>query len=124
MFGVYHAVCELSRLRNVMLAELQANFPAVLTGWTGRIYTMPKRKKDDEMIVDLNIKRINHVAKLCKKKTWNKSQFVREAVYQVGISQRTAERAFDGELELSMETVERLAKLFNVTKEEVLESVW
>lgn len=85
---------------------------------------MPKRKKDDEMVVNLNIKRINHVAKLCKGRDWNKSRFVREAFYQIGLSQRTAERAFDGELDLSMETVERLAKLFDVTKDEILESVW
>jgi hypothetical protein len=85
---------------------------------------MPKRKKDDEMLVELNITRKNHVKKLCKGKDWNRARFVREAFYQVGLSPRTAERAFDGELELSMETVERIAKLFDVTKEEVLESVW
>ena len=85
---------------------------------------MPKRKKDDEMVLDLNIKRKNHVKQLCKDLDWNRSRFVREAFYQVGLSPRTAERAFDGELDLSMETVERLAKLFDVTKDEVLESVW
>jgi hypothetical protein len=85
---------------------------------------MPKRKKDDEMVVDLNIKRKNHVKQLCKAVDWNRSRFVREAFYQVGLSPRTAERAFDGELDLSMETVERLAKMFNVTKDEILESIW
>jgi hypothetical protein len=85
---------------------------------------MPKRKKDDEMVLDLGITRKNHVKKLCKGKDWNRSRFVREAFYQVGLSPRTAERAFDGELDLSMETVERIAKMFDVTKEQVLESVW
>lgn len=85
---------------------------------------MAKRKKDEDMVVNLNIKRVNHVAALAKKKGWNKNQFVREAMYQVEVSQRTAERAFDGELDLSMDTVERLAWMFGVTKEDVLESVW
>lgn len=74
------------------------------------------------MIVD--IKRINHVAALCKKKGWSKGRFVREAIYHTEVSQRTAERAFDGELDLSMATVEQLAMLFDVGKDDVLESVF
>lgn len=87
---------------------------------------MPKRKdyKDDEMLKTMEIKRINHVAALCKKKDWSKHKFIKEAQYQVELSQRTAERAFDGELELSMDTVERIAKLLKVTKDEVLESIF
>jgi hypothetical protein len=86
---------------------------------------MPRHKKygDEEMITD-QIKRVNHVAALCKKKGWGKIRFVKEVVYHTDISQRTAERAFDGEKELSMATVEQLAKLFDVTKDEVLESIW
>jgi hypothetical protein len=45
-------------------------------------------------------------------------------MYHTTVSQRTAERAFDGETELSMDTVEQLARLFDVSKDEVLESVW
>jgi len=87
---------------------------------------MPKRKieKDEEMDVVINIKRINHIAELCKKKGWNKVRFVREATYHTHISDTTLEKAYDGETDLSMLTVERLAKLFNVTKDEILESVW
>ena len=86
---------------------------------------MPKRKKDDEeMDVTIDIKRINHVAELCKKKGWTKIRFVREAEYHTHISDTTLEKAYDGETDLSMLTVERLAKLFNVTKDDILESVW
>lgn len=85
---------------------------------------MPKTKKDVDMLAEMNITRKNHVAKLAKVKGWKRDQFIREALYHTRISQRTLERAFDGELELSMITVEQLAKLFNVTKDEVLESVW
>jgi hypothetical protein len=85
---------------------------------------MPKRKKDDEMVATLNIKRINHVAALCKKKGWSKQQFIREAMYHTLISDTTLEKAYAGETDLSMDTTEQLAKLFNVTKDEVLESVW
>jgi hypothetical protein len=87
---------------------------------------MPKHKKyrEENMLADTKIKRINHVAALCKKRGWNKDRFVRETFYHTNISQRTAERAFDGEIELSMTTVEQLAKLFDVSKDEVLESVW
>jgi hypothetical protein len=85
---------------------------------------MPKTKKDVDMLAELNITRKNHVAKLSKKKGWDREQFIREALYHTRISQRTLERAFDGEIELSMITVEQLAMLFNVKKDEVLESVW
>jgi hypothetical protein len=85
---------------------------------------MPRKKKDEEMVANLNIKRINHVSALCKKKGWSKNQFIREAMYHTLVSDRTLEKAYEGETELSMDTVEQLAKLFNVSKDEVLESVW
>jgi hypothetical protein len=86
---------------------------------------MPKRKKDYEMLAtNIKIKRINHVAELCKKKGWNKTRFVKEAVYHTDFSDTTLEKAFAGETDLSMGLVEQLAWLFGVTKEEVLESVW
>jgi transcriptional regulator with XRE-family HTH domain len=85
---------------------------------------MPKRKKDEEMLKEMTIKRINHVPELCKKKGWSKSRFVREAMYHTPISDTTLEKAFSGETDLSLDTVEQLAKLFNVMKDEILESVW
>jgi hypothetical protein len=85
---------------------------------------MPKRKKDEEMVATLNIKRINHVAALCKKKGWTKGRFIKEAVYHTDYSDTTLEKAYAGETDLSMGLVEQIAKLFNVTKDEVLESVW
>jgi hypothetical protein len=94
-----------------------------LTGTRGAC-KMPRKKKDEEMIATLNIKRINHVKELAKKKGWSKQQFIREGMYHTLISDRTLEKVYDGETELSLDVVERLAKLFNVTKDEVLESVW
>ena len=85
---------------------------------------MPKTKKDADMLAEMKISRKNHVAKLAKGKGWNRAQFLKEARYYTLISDRTLERAFDGELDLSLITVEQLAKLFEVGKDEVLESVW
>jgi hypothetical protein len=85
---------------------------------------MPKTKKDVDMLAEMNITRKNHVAKLAKAKGWNRAQFIREARYQTLVSDRTLERAYDGEIDLSLITVEQLAKLFNVTKDEILESIF
>lgn len=83
-------------------------------------------KKDKRMVVATKetIKRINHVATLCKKKGWDKDMFIRKGMNETTCSFRTLFRAYDGEILLSMETVEQLSKMFNVTKDEVLESVW
>lgn len=70
------------------------------------------------------IKRINHVKELCKKEGWDKDMFIRQGMANTKCSFRTLFRAYDGETELSMDTVEQLARLFDVTKDEVLESVW
>lgn len=88
---------------------------------------MPKRIKDEEMLAEMKIKkikRINHIAELCEAKGWGKQQFIREAMYHTLISDRTLEKAYNGELKLDLDTIEQLAKLFNVTKDEILESVW
>jgi hypothetical protein len=88
---------------------------------------MPRRKieKDNEMVATIKkIKRINHVAELCKKKGWGKQQFIREAMYHTFISDRTLEKIFDGATTMDVDTLELLAMLFNVTKEDILESVW
>jgi len=89
---------------------------------------MPKPKKDKRMAAiparEKEIERINHVAELCADRGWNKNYFIREGMHKTTCSFRTLFRAYDGEKELSMDTVEQLAKLFNVTKDEVLESVW
>jgi len=83
-------------------------------------------KKDKRMVVKEKeeIKRINHVKELCKKEQWDKDLFIRQGMANTTCSFRTLFRAYDGETELSMDTVEQLAKLFNVGKDEVLESVW
>jgi Cro/C1-type helix-turn-helix DNA-binding protein len=84
---------------------------------------MPRRK-DQEMLAEMKIKRINHIASLCKKKGWTKNQFIREAMYHTPISDTTLEKAYGGETDLSMDTVEQLAKLFKVGKDEILESIF
>ena len=88
---------------------------------------MPKSKKEKRMLTptrEKEIKRINHVAELCDNIGWDKNNFIREGMHKTTCSFRTLFRAYDGEKELSMDTVEQLAKLFNVTKDEILESVW
>ena len=70
------------------------------------------------------IKRINHIEELCNANRWDKRKFLKEAGYRTDISDTTLEKAYSGETDLSMNVVEQLAKLFNVTKDEVLESVW
>ena len=72
----------------------------------------------------LMTKRINHVAQLCKKRGWSKKQFLKEAIYHTNVSNRTLEKAYSGETELSIDTVEQLAKLFKVSKDDILESVF
>jgi hypothetical protein len=87
---------------------------------------MPRRK-DEKMLKEMQIKkikRINHVAELCKQRGWSKQQFIREGMYHTLISDTTLEKAYRGDTDLSMDVTEQLAKLFNVTKDEVLESVW
>jgi ATP-dependent protease HslVU (ClpYQ) peptidase subunit len=83
-------------------------------------------KKDKRMVITAKeeIKRKNHVKELCKKKGWDKDMFIRQGMAGTTCSFRTLFRAYEGEKELSMDTVEQLAKLFNVMKDEVLESVW
>lgn len=68
------------------------------------------------------ITRINHIKSLCKRKGWDRKTFVREAIYHAILSRPTAEKAYDGDTDLSMDTVERIARLFGVQKDEVLES--
>jgi hypothetical protein len=87
---------------------------------------MPKIRKDKDvqMLATMKIKRINHVVDLCKAKDWSRDKFIREGMYRTTVSSRTLERAFDGETELSMDTVEQLAKLFKVGKDEILESIF
>jgi hypothetical protein len=87
---------------------------------------MPETKKDKRMVTmtKVRIERINHVSELCEKKKWDKDMFIRQGMAGTTCSFRTLFRAYDGETELSMDTVEQLAKLFNVTKDEILESVW
>lgn len=88
---------------------------------------MPRRRKiekDEKMLATINIKRINHVKELCKKKGWSKQQFIREAMYHTLRSDRTLEKIYNGATTMDIDTLDLLAKLFKVTKDEVLESVW
>ena len=68
------------------------------------------------------ITRINHVRQLCDKRGWDRKTALREITYHANVTRPTAERAYNGETELELDTIEKLAALFGVTKEEVLES--
>jgi hypothetical protein len=69
------------------------------------------------------IERINHVAKLCRKHKLDRAGWLREAQYHLKLARNTALKAYDGETDLSMEVVEKIAYYFEVTKDEVLETV-
>lgn len=65
--------------------------------------------------------KINKVSDLCRKRGWDRKRFIKEAEYHAGISRPTAEKAYDGETDLSMDTVIALAKMFKVDFDEVME---
>ncbi len=69
------------------------------------------------------ITRKNHVARLCKSHGLDRNGFVREAMYHLGFARNTAIKAYNGDTDLSMEVVEKIAVYFEVTKDEVLETV-
>lgn len=69
------------------------------------------------------IVRVNHVKELCKRMGWvDRRTAIRELVYNANVTIPTAIKAYDGNTDLGIDTVERLALVFGVTKEEVLES--
>ena len=70
-----------------------------------------------------NIKRINHVAKLCKKNSLSRADWLREAQYHLRLARNTALKAYDGDTDLSLDVVEKIAFYFEVSKDEVLETV-
>ncbi len=73
--------------------------------------------------MEMVIKRVNHVQELSRKQGWkDRKTALREIIYLANLTRPTAEKAYDGDTDLSMDTVEKLAALFNVTKEQVLES--
>ena len=63
----------------------------------------------------------NHVAKLATARGLSKSRFVVEAQYHTGISRTTLLKAYEGDTDLSMETVIKLAQFFGVQFKDVLE---
>ena len=73
------------------------------------------------MTEDKKVVRINKVAKLADAKGWNKTRFLVEAQYHTGISRNTLDKAYDGETDLSIETVAKLAQFFGVQFKDVLE---
>ena len=70
-----------------------------------------------------NIKRVNHVARLCSKRNLNRAGWLREAQYYLKLARNTALKAYDGDTDLSLDVVERIAIYFHVTKDDVLETV-
>ena len=70
-----------------------------------------------------NITRKNHVRSLAAQARLDRTAFIRETMYHLKLARNTAEKAYDGATDLSMEVVEKIAVFFEVTKEEVLETV-
>ena len=69
------------------------------------------------------ITRVSHVRKLCDKAGWkDRKQAIRELMYRANITRNTAEKAYEGSTELDLDTVEKLAAAFKVSKDSVLES--
>jgi DNA-binding phage protein len=65
--------------------------------------------------------RINKVAKLAEARNLTRPRFLIEAQYHTGISRTTLQKAYDGETDLSLDTVVKLAKFFGVQFKDVLE---
>jgi plasmid maintenance system antidote protein VapI len=65
--------------------------------------------------------RINKVAKLAEARGWTRPRFLIEAQYHTHISRTTLSKAYDGDTDLSLETVVKLAKFFGVQVKDVLE---
>lgn len=74
------------------------------------------------LMTALKVTRINHVKELCARKGWSKQIALREIIYHGNVTRNTAEKAYNGDTDLSLDTVEKLAALLGATKEEVLES--
>lgn len=69
------------------------------------------------------IERKNHVKELCKKHDLDRAGWLREAMYHLQLARNTALKAYDGETDLSLDVIERIAVFFDVSKDEVLETV-
>jgi transcriptional regulator with XRE-family HTH domain len=65
--------------------------------------------------------RINKVAKLAEGKGLTRPRFLIEAQYKTGISRTTLSKAYNGETDLDIETVIKLAQFFGVQFKDVLE---
>lgn len=73
-------------------------------------------------MTEKKITRINHVRQLCDKRGWDRLTALREITYHAFVTRVTAERAYNGSTELKLDTVEKLAALFGVTPQDVLET--
>lgn len=65
-------------------------------------------------------KRKNHVKALCDERGLDKQDFLIKARSETKLSQSTLYRAYNGGPEMSLITLEALAKFFGVSKDDVL----
>lgn len=70
----------------------------------------------------MSIVRINHVPQIIKKRGMTRSQFIKEAQYHADISWPTAAKIADGETDIQLDTLERLAAWLGLSKDDILES--
>jgi plasmid maintenance system antidote protein VapI len=73
------------------------------------------------VMTDEKVKITSHVKKLADAKELNKSRFLAEAEYHTHISRNTLQKAYEGSVDLSLETVIKLAQFFGVQFKDVLE---
>jgi hypothetical protein len=70
----------------------------------------------------MRITRINHTPKIIKKLGWNRTKFIREAQYKAELSWPAAAKYADGRTDVDLTSLERVAALLNVGKDDILET--
>ena len=70
----------------------------------------------------MQITRINHTPRIIKRLGWDRKKFIREATYHAELSRPTAAKYADGHTDLYLASLERVAALLRVGKDEVLET--
>ena len=70
----------------------------------------------------MRITRINHTPKIIKKLGWSRTKFIREAQYKAELSWPAAAKFADGRTDVNLESLERIAAMLNVGKDDVLET--
>lgn len=70
----------------------------------------------------MKITRINHTPKIIKKLGWSRRQFIRAAISKAELSWPSADKYARGRTDVDLTSLERVAALLNVGKDDVLET--